>query len=61
MHAKGMADLVSAVDAACVSAHDVIKDAAADQGRDYNVFSVPVRISFPPLFRRVTLTSKSCR
>ena len=42
--AAGMADLREAQTQTQVAEHEVIDDAIRDEGRDYNVFSVPVSL-----------------
>jgi hypothetical protein len=43
-----MADLAAARQAAVIPAHHVIAEALRDEGREYNVFSVPVGRVFRP-------------
>ncbi|WVF71121.1 hypothetical protein IAT40_005918 [Kwoniella sp. CBS 6097] len=45
---SGMADLREASSQKMIDEHEVIDDAIRDQGRDYNVFSVPVGALFKP-------------
>ncbi|WWC88960.1 uncharacterized protein L201_003875 [Kwoniella dendrophila CBS 6074] len=45
---EGLAELKEAANQQMIKEHDVIRDAINDQGRDYNVFSVPVGIIFKP-------------